>query len=131
MRQQTHCERSEKKKKVFAVTAMIACFLTGSITLASENVEISFSNFIEKRQNSVNEIEQRLEKRFRAYRRTDRNAARPTFNESRYQGTQWANERLIDSVESYTIENLLTALVEYNLERVDDSARRGNIRLVL
>ena len=83
-------------------------------------VEVTFSDVLERRMASVNSLEQRLEERFRKsrnYARSPRGAGSQRFAKNRTAGTEWAGERLIGDVSDFTLDNLVTALVAYNVNR--------------
>lgn len=97
------------------------------------DVEVSFSNDLQERMASINTHEQNLEERFRDNRhgaRSSREAGTQRFAETRTAGTQWAGERLIGEVSDFTLENLVTALVAYNVNRAaPDFGGRIEIKL--
>ncbi len=84
------------------------------------DVEVSFSSDFQDRMASINSNEQILEERFRANRH---NATGPLaagsqrFARIRTAGTEWAGERLIADASDFTLENLVKALVAYNVNR--------------
>lgn len=84
------------------------------------SVEVTFSNGLERRMGSINNMEQRFEERFRKnrhYAKSPRDAGTQRFAESRTAGTEWAGERLIGEPSEFTLENLVKALVAYNVNR--------------
>jgi len=83
-------------------------------------VEVTFSDELQQRMISINNLEQRLETRFREnrhYARSSREAGSQRFAQSQTAGTEWAGERLIGDVSDFTLENLVEALVAYNVNR--------------
>ncbi|MGD8327252.1 MAG: hypothetical protein PVF65_10065 [Sphingomonadales bacterium] len=108
----------------------------GFVALSSPSyaqTQIIFEGYVGERISALDAQEQRYEKRFRAYRHTDRNPARSTFrlNKARFFETEWAGERLIENIEDFTAEHLLQALVDYNLARVDDPIAPSKLRFVV
>ena len=84
------------------------------------SVDVSFSDNLQARMASINSLEQRLEARFREnrhYAKSPRDAGSQRFAESRTAGTEWAGERLIGDVSDFTLDNLVKALVAYNVNR--------------
>ncbi|MBK1640223.1 hypothetical protein CKO24_14375 [Rhodothalassium salexigens DSM 2132] len=95
-------------------------------------VEVRLSRFWEKNVDRLNVIEQRLEERFRDHALNERRPNSSVFrlNEARTAGTEWANERLIDKAENYTVTNLVTRLVQHNLDRAGIEPE-GTIRVTI
>lgn len=84
-------------------------------------VSITYSGGLERRMESINNMEQTFEDRFRERRndsRTFREAGTQRFAKTRTEGTEWAGERLIETVEGFTLDNLIKAMVAYNINRV-------------
>lgn len=84
-------------------------------------VDVSFSGALQERMASINNLEQRYEERFREHRTIDRTGAQAgsqRFAEQRTAGAEWAGERLIAEVSGFTVENLVKAMVAYNINRV-------------
>lgn len=110
-------------------TALVICLLVLVPAAASAqvlppmdgfSVEVTFSKSLERRMASINALEQRLEERFRQsrhYARSPRDAGSQRFAESRTSGTQWAGERLVGEVSDFTLDNLVKAMVAYNVDR--------------
>lgn len=95
------------------------------------DVEVSFSKALQQRMASINNLEQRLEERFRKnrhYATSPRGAGSQRFAESRTAGTKWAGERLIDEIPDFTLENIVKAMVAYNLNRAAPDFR-GRIEI--
>ena len=96
-------------------------------------VEVEFSEGLERRMTAINNTEQRYEKRFRENRhdaKSPRGAGTQRFARNRTAGTEWAGERLIGKISDFTLENLLKALVAYNVNRaVPDFAGHIEIRI--
>ncbi|MBL37775.1 MAG: hypothetical protein CMP07_05140 [Xanthomonadales bacterium] len=102
--------------------ALIPTFATAEILPQTEgySVEVTFSDNLQQRMASINGLEQRLEARFREnrhYATSPREAGSQRFAKSRTEGTEWAGERLIGDVSDFTLDNLLEALVAYNVNR--------------
>jgi len=97
------------------------------------SVEVAFSDNLGQRMASINSLEQRLEARFRDnrhYAKSPRGAGSQRFAESRTEGTEWAGERLIADVSDFTLDNLVKALVAYNVNRAaPDFGGRIEIRI--
>lgn len=97
------------------------------------SVEVTFSDNLEQRMASINALEQRLEARFREnrhYARSPRGAGSQRFAKNRTVGTEWAGERLIGDVSDFTLDNLVKALVAYNVNRAaPDFAGRIEIHI--
>lgn len=110
-------------------TALVICLLVLVPAAASAqvlppmdgfSVEVTFSKSLERRMASINALEQRLEERFRQsrhYARSPRDAGSQRYAESRTSGTQWAGERLVGDVSDFTLDNLVKAMVAYNVDR--------------
>lgn len=84
-------------------------------------VDVSFSDALQERMTSINNLEQRYEERFREHRNSrgpGTRAGTQRFAEQRTGGTEWAGERLIAEVSGFTVENLVKAMVAYNINRV-------------
>lgn len=84
------------------------------------SVDVAFSKGLERRMSSINNLEQTYETRFRKNRhdaRSAREAGSQRFAESRTEGTEWAGERLIGEPSDFTLENLVKAIVAYNVNR--------------
>jgi len=97
------------------------------------DVEVTFSSDLQDRMDSINSREQILEKRFRT-RRHDATgpleAGSQRFARTRTAGTEWGGERLIDEASDFTLENLVKALVAYNVNRaVPDFSGRIEIEI--
>jgi len=83
-------------------------------------VQVEFSDGLERRMTSINNIEQRFEERFRENRydaESPRGAGTQRFAKNKTAGTEWAGERLIGDVSDFTLENLFKAMVAYNVNR--------------
>lgn len=87
-------------------------------TASAAEVDVTLSPNLQEVVDSVNSTEQNREELFRRNRddqlnplRTERRLAR-----SRFVDTRWAGEELIDNVNDFTVQNLLKALVNSNLE---------------
>lgn len=97
------------------------------------SLEVGFSEDIERRLASINELEQRYEARFRE-RRTDARTFSRTgtqrFAGIETAGTEWAGERLIDSAADYTLDRLVRAMVAYNVNRAVPGFR-GRIEIAI
>lgn len=118
-------------KPLYAFTLGLSLVALSSPSYAQ--TQIIFEGYVGERIDALNAQEQRYEKRFRAYRHTDRNAARSTYrlNKARFFETEWAGERLIENIEDFTAEHLLQALVDYNLARVDNPIVSSKLRFVV
>ena len=84
------------------------------------SVEVGFSEALERRMTSINNVEQRLEERFRRNRHdaySPREAGTQRFAKNRTEGTEWAGERLIGEVSDFTLQNLVKAMLAYNINR--------------
>jgi len=84
-------------------------------------VDVSFSDALQERMASINNLEQRYEERFREHRNSRGPGARAgsqRFAEQRTGGTEWGGERLIAEVSGFTVENLVKAMVAYNINRI-------------
>lgn len=105
---------------------LAACFAAGIGAQVRQpladgyTVEVTFSEALERRMASINRMEQRFEERFRT-RRHDQPAGSMVgsqrFAAIRTAGTEWAGERLIAEVADFTVENLVEAMVVYNVNR--------------
>ncbi|MDT8410655.1 MAG: hypothetical protein RQ741_13740 [Wenzhouxiangellaceae bacterium] len=97
------------------------------------SVEVTFSDDLQQRIASINSLEQRLEERFREnrhYAKSPRGAGSQRFAENRTEGTEWAGERLIGDVSDFSLDNLIKALVAYNVNRAaPDFAGRIEIHI--
>lgn len=97
------------------------------------SVEVTFSDKLQERMASINSLEQRLEERFREnrhYAKSPSGAGSQRFAENRTAGTEWAGERLIVDVSDFTLDNLIKALVAYNVNRAaPDFAGRIEIHI--
>lgn len=109
-------------------TALVLCVLALVPAAAAQivptvegyEIDVTFSDNLQKRMASINALEQRLEERFRDnrhYARSPRGAGSQRFAESRTEGTEWAGERLIGEVSDFTLDNLVKALVAYDVNR--------------
>jgi len=96
-------------------------------------VEVRFSGQLQSRMASIDRHEQTLEERFRDHRHyagSAREAGTQRFAETRTAGTEWAGERLVGDVSGFTLNNLVKALVAYNVNRaVPDFAGRIEIEI--
>lgn len=84
------------------------------------SVDVTFSKGLERRMSSINHLEQKFEERFRADRQdraTFPASGTQRFAESETAGTEWAGDRLIGDPSSFTLENLVKAMVAYNVNR--------------
>lgn len=84
------------------------------------SVDVTFSEGLERRMPSINNLEQTYEKRFRKNRHdaaSAREAGTQRFAEIETAGTEWAGERLIGETSDFTLENLVKAMVAYNVNR--------------
>jgi len=84
------------------------------------DVSITYSKGLDRRMASINNMEQRFEERFRENRndsRTFREAGTQRFAKTQTEGAEWAGERLIETVEGFTLDNLIKAMVAYNINR--------------
>lgn len=84
------------------------------------SVDVTFSDKLRQRLASINSLEQRFEERFREnrhYARSPRRAGTQRFAGRSNADTEWAGERLIGKVSDYTLENLVEAMVAYNVNR--------------
>ncbi|WP_281301446.1 MULTISPECIES: hypothetical protein [unclassified Iodidimonas] len=96
-------------------------------------IETVFSKALSKRMESIDDLERRLEKRFRKTGTDDRSHLRSSihrFAKSRTMNTQWAGETLIPDAENYTMSNLITALAADNLNRAVPDFQ-GTLRLTV
>lgn len=118
-----------------SLLALIPASATAEILPQTDGytVEVGFSDNLQSRMASINSLEQRLEARFREsrhYAKSPRGAGTQRFAESRTQGTEWAGERLIGDVSDFTLDNLVKALVAYNVNRAaPDFAGRIEIEI--
>jgi hypothetical protein len=124
-----------------AIAFTFGLFLLAPISASAEvlppidgySVEVTFSDDLQQRMASINSLEQRLEERFRQsrhYARSPRDAGSQRFAKNRTAGTEWAGERLIGNASDFTLENLVKALVAYNVSRaVPDFAGRIEIEI--
>lgn len=96
-------------------------------------IEVGFSEGLERRMTSINNVEQRLEERFRRNRHdaySSRQAGTQRFAKNRTAGTEWAGERLIGEVSDFTLPNLVKAMLAYNINRaVPDFAGQIEIQV--
>lgn len=89
-------------------------------TMDGYNVEVRFHQALEDRMTLINSQEQRLESRFREnrhYAGSHRSAGTQRFAKTRTINTEWAGERLLGGVADFTLENLIKAMVAYNMNR--------------
>lgn len=111
-----------------SIALAIGLFSLLSTTAAAEilpstegySVEVTFSDKLQQRMASINSLEQRLEERFREnrhYAKSPRGAGSQRFAKNLTEGTDWAGERLIGDVSDFTLDNLVKALVAYNVNR--------------
>lgn len=86
---------------------------------SGRQVEIAFSERLARSLPAIDRIERVREERFRASRIDTTADRRSVFHHAaaRTTGVQWAGERLIPELEQYSVEALLRALVETNLDR--------------
>lgn len=112
------------------IGGLAACALS---PFAVADTTVVYEDYVAERYDSLNSLETEFEERFRANRHTDLNAARSTFrfNATRFAGTEWAGERLIPDLADYSVTTLIERLVDYNLERVPEAARKGDIRITI
>jgi len=133
--------RSIARVIVVTIVSTVGQFLLASTTAAAQvlppidgySVEVTFSDDLQQRMASINSLEQRLEERFRDnrhYAKSPRGAGSQRFAENRTEGTEWAGERLIADVSGFTLDNLVKALVAYNVNRAaPDFGGRIEIRI--
>lgn len=96
-------------------------------------VTVTYSKGLERRMASINAMEQTFEDRFRERRndsRTFREAGTQRFAKTQTEGTEWAGERLIETVEDFTLDNLIKAMVAYNVNRAAPDFR-GTIEVAI
>lgn len=108
---------------LFAIFLVFPGASAAQIIPATEGyrVHVTFSDEIESRMDSINSVEQRFEQRFRQHRydaQSRRLAGTQRFASINTEGTEWAGERLIGEVSEFTLENLVKAMVAYNVNLV-------------
>lgn len=101
------------------VVTMVFCLLLSGGAAAQilppmegYSAQVEFSRALEDRMTSINNLEQRLEERFRDdrhYAQSPREAGTQRFAASRTAGTEWAGERLIGKVSDFTLDKLVKA----------------------
>lgn len=107
-----------------ALTAAVLGFgliCTTAMSAHALQVNVDFSPELERYIPRIDAIEKQREEQFR---QTLTSTQRPLnsvfrFNRQQLEGTDWAGQRLIDSVDQYTVENLIQELIEDNLARLD------------
>ncbi len=103
------------------LTSGILCLsaVLGMAFSAQAEVKVSFSDSLNERMNRINAIEKKREKIFRQFRTegTRANISRIAhFNISRFNGTEWGNERLVKELDDFTIPNLITGMFEKSIK---------------
>lgn len=104
----------------------------GSVGAQATEVEIAFSPKLAALTAKINAVEKKREERFRRF--TSDRAVRTESGRlanSRFSHTRWAGAELIPKIDDYTIGNLLTALVENNLQSENIELPGETIRLEL
>lgn len=108
-----------------------AVLLIGQQVLATQ-INIDYAAGLERYLPSINANERARESAFRQ-NRLPNNQGRFntlfTFNKERLHGTDWAGERLIESIDNYTVDSLLRSLVEDNIERFTSAEEISRIDL--
>jgi len=110
-------------KMLIAGALVLACGVVGAQVEPDPEgytVEVTFADKLQKRLVSINNVEQRLEKQFREDRHYQRGiTAAGTQRSAKIDtaGTAWAGERLIENPDDFTLENLIKAMVAYNVNR--------------
>lgn len=87
---------------------------------AGYSVDVAFSDSLGQRMGAINNLEQQLEERFREnrhYAKSPREAGSQRFAATLTAGTEWAGERLIGEISEFSLDNLVKALVAYNVNR--------------
>lgn len=107
---------------VFFVLALCPGFAAAQVLPPTDGytVEVSFSKGLERRMASINNLEQTFEERFRENRHDGHTFAETgtqRYAKSKTTGTEWAGTRLIGDLSDFTLENLVQALVAYNVNR--------------
>jgi hypothetical protein len=106
-----------------------ASFLTHA---ATDNVEVKFSKFLDKRMDRISAIDKNREEVFRQYRidnATSIQRPRGVLNKGRFFQTEWANERLIPDIEQYSVPALITEMMKRGIEGANPDGFDGRIVL--
>jgi hypothetical protein len=117
-------------------SAILASFLLLSVSSAASvktsELEINFSEYLDKRMERISAIDRGREKVFRKYRRDgSRRSLRPrdVLNKSRFFQTEWANERLIPDLAEYSVPSLLTEMMKRGIEGANPDGFDGRVVL--
>jgi hypothetical protein len=98
----------------------------------SNNVEVNFSSFLEKRMDRITALDKQREETFRKYRRDGARQSqlpRDRLNQSRFIQTEWANERLIPDIEQYSVPSLITEMMKRGIQGANPNGFEGRIVL--
>ena len=120
---------------ILASTILASGFTGAQILPAMDGytVDVTFSKELQQRLASVDSLERKLEAKFRDDRNDREGPRQPTtqrFAANETAGTEWAGERLIGDLEHFTVENLVKAMVAYNVNRAAPGFE-GHIRVEL
>ncbi len=108
--------------KFLSLCALAIGFFAMPSANADVNVTLSFSESLEKSMPQINRVEKNREKVFRRFYTEGTRSSIPRnalLNRSRFSGTEWGNERLIPSLEDYTVPALLKAMFKKGVLEAD------------
>lgn len=122
-----------KIRRVLSATILPLLMITPVSGLAaSDMVELSFSDYLNKRMERISAIDKQREEVFRDFRRDgSRQAQRPrdALNKNRFFDTEWANERLIPDLNQYSVPGLITEMMERGIKEANPDGFDGRVVL--
>lgn len=105
--------------KQFQKTMLGMVFASVAIFPATADVKVTFSNYLNKKMDVINRIEVSRESKFRENQVEGPNGntvgVTTTFYKNRFRHVKWGNEKLIPNMADYTVENLITAMMEQGM----------------